>query len=1052
MTDLRPLVEAQLVEADRCRWSDPQHSLTLARAAYAATDQSSPLHAACAITQCAVLNTLGQFGEALSLLETINPPADWAARCYSERVIACTYRGQLAVAQAALTQARAAQAGPLSQAWVDRAEGILRREQTQLQAACEVLQRAVEVFTTLDRPGDTLATRFDLAVTLLRLDPTLARAEHARLCTAAVVSQSTHAQACCAFVLGGIEEQVNQYASSLDLFRAARQNFAAVEAVFWVSLCDLNLGIAYERLNRYEEALAAYQQAEAALTAQRLPGYATLCKFNAANCLLALNRYTAALDVYQRVTEAALADGRALRAAYSQHNTALCHDRLGHYDQAIALYERARRAFETAGQVINVVLCNENLAGTYRRLGRHAEALAHYRAARETLTHHNLPLYVARCETHLADLYLTLKQYEGALACLTHTRAIYAEHKMEVYAATCDREIARALIGAHHLDRWAEAIELLAQARAVLQQHGLLVDVALCDIATGEAYAQQRQFDRAEQSFATALVVLDPAFPDEAWRAYEGLGQCALHQSQPDVALSHWLSAVRRVQQVRARLQTEQLSGGFFAGHQALHEAALRLAIQFNQFETALIIGDAAKAQTHAGWQVEHRPEAVPDTYAAHLIEREAVLRRQLDEQRRALRVLQADDAGPILRAADKLAVDQPAALTQLTDLSREYEQIIEQLRLLQPRQFDQGPIDLSVVAVRAGLNRLAGPWAVLAYTVLDDAIAVIYLDDQRLTAYLRPLSALDRQALRQCATPTADYRELIYRGTLHGHHSPSATSTLYLQRLYQLLIPPEVADLPAEATLIIAPHGALHALPFQALLAPERTPLARRPVCNVPSLAALLTLLNNDQSAQDSAQPRALLCGLAHYGGKARALPQAEREIAALRDVWADRCETRWGEAATRAEVLRLNGSGQLADYEVIHFTAHAVLDALAPSQSRVLLADEALTFADILNLRLTARVVVLAACDGALGAPQAGDELLALARAFFYAGARSVIASLWPVEDAATAELMRHVHAGLTSGQTATHALHAAQQILIEAGYTPYQWAAFVVIGAPA
>ena len=56
MTDLSPLVEAQLAEADQCRWSEPQHSLKLARAAYAATDQSSPLHAACAITLCAALN------------------------------------------------------------------------------------------------------------------------------------------------------------------------------------------------------------------------------------------------------------------------------------------------------------------------------------------------------------------------------------------------------------------------------------------------------------------------------------------------------------------------------------------------------------------------------------------------------------------------------------------------------------------------------------------------------------------------------------------------------------------------------------------------------------------------------------------------------------------------------------------------------------------------------------------------------------------------------------------------------------------------------------
>ncbi len=894
MTDLTPSCEVQLTEAERSLWFDPQHSLRLARAAYAIAPTAE-----CAITVSAALNTLGRFGEVLALLETIAPPAELAARYHSERVIAFTYRGQLVEAQTALTHARAAQDGPLSQAWVDRAEGILRREQTQHQAAREALQHAIEIFIALDRPNDALAARFDLAVTLIRLDPALARLEHARLCTASAASQSTHAQACCTYVLAGIEDQVNRYASSLDLFRAARQDFSRVEAVFWVSLCDLSLGIAYERLNRYEEALTAYQQAEVALTAQQLPGYATLCKFNAANCRLALNQYTAALDVYQRITETALVEGRTLRAANSQHNAALCYDRLGRYDQAIALYERARRAYETAGQSINVVLCTENLAGTYRRLGRHAEALAHYRAARETLAQHNLPLYVARCETHLADLYLTLKQYEGALACLTRTRAIYAERGLAIFTATCDREIARALIGTHQLDRWAEAIGLLAQARAVLLQRGLLVDVALCDIAAGEAYLEQCHFQQAEQSFAAALVVLDPAFPDEAWRVDEGLGHCALHQSEPAIALDYWLSAVRRVRQVRARLQTEQLGGGFFAGHRGLHQTALRLALQLDQPDAALIIGDAARAQTHTGWR--NQQPVAPDAYVAHVIEREAALRRQVDERRRALRVIQADDAGPILRAADQLAPDQTSALNELADLSREYEHTLEQLRLIQPRRFEGEPIDPSAARVRAALNQTAAPWAVLAYTVLDDSIVVIYLDAQRLSARLRPLSEFDRQALRQCAAPLADYRELIYRGTLHGHHASLTTGALYLRQLYQLLIPPEVANLPAETTLIIAPHAELHALPFHALLAPDRTPLARRPLAYVPSLAALLTLLETARR-DDVSKPRALLCGLAQFNGGVRSLPHAEAEIAALREVWADRADVYWGTAATRS------------------------------------------------------------------------------------------------------------------------------------------------------
>ena len=172
---------------------------------------------------------------------------------------------------------------------------------------------------------------------------------------------------------------------------------------------------------------------------------------------------------------------------------------------------------------------------------------------------------------------------------------------------------------------------------------------------------------------------------------------------------------------------------------------------------------------------------------------------------------------------------------------------------------------------------------------------------------------------------------------------------------------------------------------------------------------------------------------------------------MAALRDSWGEKLDSLWGRAATRAAILHLNEAAQLQDYAILHFTAHAVLDPLAPSQSRILLADGNLTFVDILNLRLQGRVVTLSACDGALGSPQAGDEMMALARAFFYAGARSVVASLWPVEDEATGQLMQRFNQYLAAGENTARALRAAQLELMVAGYTPYQWAAFVTIGLP-
>jgi CHAT domain-containing protein len=115
------------------------------------------------------------------------------------------------------------------------------------------------------------------------------------------------------------------------------------------------------------------------------------------------------------------------------------------------------------------------------------------------------------------------------------------------------------------------------------------------------------------------------------------------------------------------------------------------------------------------------------------------------------------------------------------------------------------------------------------------------------------------------------------------------------------------------------------------------------------------------------------------------------------------------------------------------------------------VLLADDDLTLVDILSLRLGARMVVLSACEGAIGQRYPGDEIMGLARAFFMAGAQTVVASLWPVEDASASELMGRFYRRLGTGGGVVQALQAVQVEMADGGYVPYQWAPFITIGLP-
>jgi tetratricopeptide (TPR) repeat protein len=148
--------------------------------------------------------------------------------------------------------------------------------------------------------------------------------------------------------------------------------------------------------------------------------------------------------------------------------------------------------------------------------------------------------------------------------------------------------------------------------------------------------------------------------------------------------------------------------------------------------------------------------------------------------------------------------------------------------------------------------------------------------------------------------------------------------------------------------------------------------------------------------------------------------------------------------ESATRRAVL-----DAMPDAPIVHLAAHAYFARASPLGSGIVLADAALTGRDVLTLRLTAWLVVLSACESGLAAHLRGDELVGLAQSFLGAGARSLVVSLWRVDDAATAELMRIFYDALLDGaRPATALTLAAEGMRNSPREHAYRWGAFTYI----
>lgn len=185
--------------------------------------------------------------------------------------------------------------------------------------------------------------------------------------------------------------------------------------------------------------------------------------------------------------------------------------------------------------------------------------------------------------------------------------------------------------------------------------------------------------------------------------------------------------------------------------------------------------------------------------------------------------------------------------------------------------------------------------------------------------------------------------------------------------------------------------------------------------------------------------------------------LPGSRREAEAVRkNLGPDGVFVAAGYEASRETVLH----HPLTNYRIVHFATHGVLDESHPERSGLILSlfnskgepqDGYLRLSDIYDLKLSADLVVLSSCDSALGRDLASEGIIGLPSGFFRAGAKSVIATLWKVDDAATAELMTHFYSHLRRGEIAAAALRNSQLELRrdERWRHPYYWAAFVFQG---
>jgi CHAT domain-containing protein/tetratricopeptide (TPR) repeat protein len=776
----------------------------------------------------------------------------------------------------------------------------------------------------------------------------------------------------------------------------------------------------------------------------------------------AIGNYEEALDIRRRA-------GNVQGIAATLHNLGVATADLGDYDRAIDIFGEAIATWRVSrgrrGEAFGLV----NLGQSYAKLGAADEALRYLAES--------LPIWREQGDKRgEAQALLGVGAIHAARQDRARAHDAFAQALALVRETGFRRETAQALT-------WIADVEL---ARGAPEAALAAADEA---IAIARSIADRREEGRAGAARGRSLLRLsrtaDAAgalrealthfqhVEDRALEAsvHANLAEALVAAGDDVAARGEQLAALDLLESLRGDVAPEGLRVSFFASKRAFYDDTVRMLMTLHARNPAAGYDDEALHVAERG-----RARALLDLLAEGRIDVGGADDADLTELRRTQELIRvkASRLTRVLNAAN--AGGQAAtARRELDALLARYDDLHGRIRdrrpdlasLVRPEPATAQTIRRAVVPSGSVLvefwlgERESYVWAITATRTYSAALPG--------RATIEAAARRAHDTLRDPARRIAgeDARALALRVERSARTFDRAAA-----ELSRLLLEPVAPALAATRVLIVA-DGALQYVPFAALPAPgSAVPLVERhEVVTLPSASVAMALA--DRSAgRGTPSRRLLVVGDPVYGtDDVRVATAAPRNDAAFARLRFSREEALQIAAlapqsttlaldfqATRERTLASAADG----YGIVHLAAHAVVNDERPQLSGIALSmvdergrprDGFLRLPDVYSMPLAARLVVLSACSTALGRDTPGEGLVGLARGFLYAGADRVVATLWEVDDRASAALMgRFYGALLQRGVSATAALREAQRWMRQDPRRrhPYYWAAWVAIGA--
>jgi CHAT domain-containing protein/tetratricopeptide (TPR) repeat protein len=815
--------------------------------------------------------------------------------------------------------------------------------------------------------------------------------------------------------------KAGRYNEALEVAHTAEEWFLRYNDEFGFARLCTNIGNIFHRtddpMQAYRYHLMAAQTFEK-VGDQRALGMAYM---NLGNALADIDSFEKADEMYEKSEAVSRSVGMADLCDQAEYNRAWLHFLRGRYSDALQSFGRLRQRFEQSGSLRHYALCDLDEAEMYIHLNLSRDAATLAARAAERFEALGLTYEQAKATAFYGVSLIQMRRYSEALEAFRTAQTIFEAEGNSYWIGLLDLYRAEVQFS---LQRFWEAQSLATQAKTSFENLSISskrmfslvllgrVALALNDIAAAEAAIN-------EISALTGITKIPLVlFPYHVLCA-----EIAERSRKWDEAKVHYENAAEDLERHEARLHHDDLRVTFFKGRQQAYDALVRLSLDRMDETAGLASAYAWCERARSRGLVELLSHYAPSGHG----QAEPSLLTKVNRLREELNTHYARST-PEVRPIPSAAEFETIAFKE-QELARTLREVSE----VDPEYVSLQQV--SIATIDSVKTLLPERTTLVEYFTTGDEVLVFVISKNG-ARVIRRLCPASRIISLQERLRFQLEKFMLGPEYLNAHSVQILESTKrHLHDLYRNLFAPVISEIHTPHVTIV-PHGTLHFLPFHAFYDGEKYLIDHFEISYAPSASVLKYCLEKEDVPEKSP----LLIGVADENA-----PLVASEIATLNRLFPN-SRILQDEAATREAFVESSKQSSF-----LHIATHAVFRQDNPMFSSFKLGDGWFTALDLFSMTCQTNLVTLSGCQSGMSEVTGSDDLLGLMRGFLYAGARSLLVSLWNVNDESTAALMETFYQEWGQNTSKSTALRSAMLAVRKWYPNPFYWAPFLLVGNP-